>query len=152
MATFYYNQSKSNVYRHGEPIDVIHNRKADVISQYNSFFFSNSFIYKSGFSLNLLKDHVLNQHSKEQQLVLFRDDTSSSLTIPNKNSKKYVYMTVVWGNSFVHGVLALATSLKFSNKIARDSSRFSRNCKQVCSSKENAKEVIVAVFWRCLYI
>ena len=112
MATFYYNQSKSNVYRHGEPIDVIHNRKADVISPYNTFFFSNSFIYKSEFSLNLLKDHVLNQRSKEQQLVLFRDDTSSSLTIPNKNSKKYVYMTVVWGNSFVHGVLALATSLK----------------------------------------
>ena len=36
MATFYYNQSKSNVYRHGEPIDVIHNRKADVISPYNT--------------------------------------------------------------------------------------------------------------------
>ena len=91
MATFYYNQSKSNVYRHGEPIDVIHNRKADVISPYNTFFFSNSFIYKSEFALNLLKDHVLNQRSKEQQLVLFRDDTSSSLTIPNKNSNLPCY-------------------------------------------------------------
>jgi hypothetical protein len=124
MATFYYNKSKENAYAYGEPIDVVETKQADLTSPYGTFFFSNSFAYKSTFSFNIISQHILNQRSMEQTARILQTNINVKNKYYTKDAdiskplmqysikKKYVYMTIVWGDSFAHGVLALAASLR----------------------------------------
>ena len=103
MASFYYDPMLQAEHVYSKNIEPIIGEEADLVSPFTTWFFSNSFIYDNSFSpkmvsmLELERTSIIDKHGYVGIGGIFQTRA---------------YMTLVWGDSFVHGVLALAASLK----------------------------------------